>query len=86
MQGVLAGHPDAMVMVDVPPPHRGVRGIDACRGTWPSFSTWQKQGSFFEIDALDVTAGQDVAFAHALLRCGTAEELERRQPSRYIGK
>ncbi|MEJ7582589.1 MAG: hypothetical protein WKF43_00605 [Acidimicrobiales bacterium] len=31
----------------------------------------------FEIVAIDVTAGADVAFAHAhaLLRCGTGEEL-----------
>ena len=29
----------------------------------------------FEIVSLDVTAGDDVAFAHALLRCGTPEEL-----------
>jgi ketosteroid isomerase-like protein len=28
-------------------------------------------------NSLDVTAGDDVAFAYALLRCGTAEELER---------
>jgi ketosteroid isomerase-like protein len=31
----------------------------------------------FEIVSLDVTAGDDVAFAYALLRCGTAEEHER---------
>lgn len=31
----------------------------------------------FEIVALDVTAGCDVAFATALLRCGSEEELEK---------
>jgi ketosteroid isomerase-like protein len=31
----------------------------------------------FEIESLEVTAGADVAFAFALLRCGTSEELER---------
>ena len=30
----------------------------------------------FEIVTLEVTAGDDVAFAHALLRCGTKQELE----------
>lgn len=27
--------------------------------------------------SLEVTAGKDIAFAHALLRCGTPEELTR---------
>jgi ketosteroid isomerase-like protein len=31
----------------------------------------------FEIVSLDVTAGEDVVFATALLRCGTVEELTR---------
>lgn len=35
----------------------------------------QRQGASFTIESLDVTAGDDVAFAHALLRCGTAREL-----------
>jgi uncharacterized protein (TIGR02246 family) len=74
MDGVLADHAADIVMYDVPPPDDGVRGIDAYRATWPPFFTWQQQASF-EIVSLDVTAGDDVAFAHALLRCGTEEEL-----------
>jgi ketosteroid isomerase-like protein len=34
-------------------------------------------GAVFEIVSLDVTAGDDVAFATALLRCGTEEELSK---------
>jgi ketosteroid isomerase-like protein len=34
-------------------------------------------GSRVEIVSLDVTAGDDVAFATALLRCGTEEELRK---------
>jgi uncharacterized protein (TIGR02246 family) len=79
---VLAQHAGDIVMFDVPPPHQGVRGLDAYRDTWPPFFEWQRQGAVFEIESLDVTAGEDVAFAHALLRCGTAaefaEEPERR--------
>jgi uncharacterized protein (TIGR02246 family) len=71
---VLDAHAEDIVMFDVPPPHRGVRGIDAYRETWPPFFEWQRQGAVFEIESLDVTAGPDVAFAHALLRCGTADE------------
>jgi uncharacterized protein (TIGR02246 family) len=77
LDGVLADHSDDIVMFDVPPPYDGVRGIDAYRDTWPPFFKWQKLGASFEIVSLDVTAGEDVAFAHALLRCGTPEELER---------
>jgi ketosteroid isomerase-like protein len=64
-------------MFDVPPPEDGVRGIEAFRETWLPFFEWQRQGASFEIVSLDVTAGADVAFAHALLRCGTEEELRK---------
>lgn len=75
LSGVLADHATDIVMYDVPPPYEGVRGIDAYRETWPPFFDWQTHGASFEIESLDVTAGGEVAFAHALLRCGTAEEL-----------
>jgi hypothetical protein len=58
---------------DVPPSEDGVRGIAAYRETWPPSFTWQRQGASFEIVSLDVSAGEDVAFSHALPRCGTPE-------------
>ncbi|GAA5159722.1 hypothetical protein GCM10023214_22480 [Amycolatopsis dongchuanensis] len=75
LAGVLADHADDIVMFDVPPPCEGVRGIDAYRAVWPPFFTWQAQGALFDVESLDVTAGADVAFAQALVRCGTPEEL-----------
>jgi uncharacterized protein (TIGR02246 family) len=75
MEGVLADHADDVVMFDVPPPQEGVRGIEAYRDVWPAFFELQAQGASFEIVSLDVTAGDDVAYAHALLRCGTPQEL-----------
>ena len=72
---VLEQHAEDIVMFDVPPPYDGVRGIDAYRDTWPPFFEWQRSGAVFQIVSLDVTAGADVAFAFALLRCGTSEEL-----------
>jgi uncharacterized protein (TIGR02246 family) len=77
MRGVLADHADDIVMFDVPPPADGVRGIHAYRETWPPFFEWQAAGACFEIVSMEVTAGSDVAFAHALLRCGTQEELRK---------
>jgi uncharacterized protein (TIGR02246 family) len=74
---VLADHSPDIVMFDVPPPNDGVRGIDAYRDTWPPFFEWQRQGAVFDLVELDVSAGADVAFAHALLRCGTADELQQ---------
>jgi uncharacterized protein (TIGR02246 family) len=82
MEGVLADHANDIVMFDVPPPHEGVHGIDAYRETWPQFFEWQAGGASFEIVSLDVTAGDEVAFAHALLRCGTGAELAERPENR----
>jgi uncharacterized protein (TIGR02246 family) len=82
MDGVLADHAPDIVMFDVPPPHEGVRGIDAYRETWPGFFEWQRRGAAFEIVSLEITAGDDVAFAHALLRCGKQEELEANPENR----
>jgi uncharacterized protein (TIGR02246 family) len=83
LEAVLDRHADDIVMFDVPPPHRGVRGLAAYRDTWPPFFEWQRQGAVFDMESLDVTAGEDVAFAHALLRCGTAEEFEQ-EPERRL--
>ena len=75
LEAVLADHDASIVMFDVPPPNDGVRGIDAYRETWPPFFEWQRQGAMFELDTLEVTAGADVAFAYALLRCDMPEAL-----------
>lgn len=79
---VLADHDSDIVMFDVPPPHQGVRGLDAYRDTWPGFFEWQAAGAVFEIEELKVTAGSDVAFAFALLRCGSAADFDREPEQR----
>ena len=70
----VADHADDIVMFDVPEPQQGVRGISAYRDTWPGFFEWQAQGATFDLLEVDVTAGTDVAYAWALLRCGTAQD------------
>jgi uncharacterized protein (TIGR02246 family) len=75
LDAVVADHAEDIVMFDVPPPHEGVRGLEAYRATWPPFFAWLRAGAAFDLVALDVSAGPDVAFAHALLRCGTPAEL-----------
>ena len=74
LERVLADHADDIVMFDVPPPYQGVRGLAAYTKTWPPFFEWQALGASFAVESLEVTAGTDVAFAFALLRCGTEEE------------
>ena len=82
LETVVADHADDIVMFDVPPPEEGVRGIDGYRATWPPFFEWLRQGALFETVELEVTAGDEVAFAWALLRCGTAEDFKRNPGNR----
>jgi uncharacterized protein (TIGR02246 family) len=74
LDAVLVDHADDIVMFDVPPPQQGARGIAAYRDTWPGFFQWQAQGATFDLLELNITAGADVAYAWALLRCGTAQD------------
>ncbi|WP_205472501.1 nuclear transport factor 2 family protein [Nocardioides sp. SYSU D00038] len=83
LEQVLADHTDDIVMFDVPPPHDGARGLAAYADTWPPFLEYQRSGAVFEVVELDVTAGDDVAWAWALLRCGLPDELER-HPDRRL--
>jgi uncharacterized protein (TIGR02246 family) len=75
INGVVAHHTDDVVMYDVPPP-TVLRGISAYRETWPPFFEALTEGeAAFDIVELQITAGETVAFASALLRCGSKEEL-----------
>ena len=83
METVLRDHSEDIVMFDVPPPEDGVRGMDAYRETWPPFFEWQATDGSFEIVELDVTAGDDVAYAFALLVCSGKEGREN-NPDRRL--
>jgi uncharacterized protein (TIGR02246 family) len=77
INGVVAHHTDDVLMYDVPPP-TAVRGISAYRETWPPFFEALCEGAAaFDIVELQITAGDTVGFATALLRCGSKEELAR---------
>lgn len=77
LDGVLADHAPEIVMFDVPPPHQGLRGLDAYRDSWPGFFAWQAGGAVFDLESLDVVAGTDVALAYGLVRCGTPADFAR---------
>ena len=75
MGDVTARHTEDVVMFDVPPPVV-VRGLAAYRETWPPFFNWLKrEDGAFEIAELEITSGNTVAFATALLRCGSKSDL-----------
>jgi uncharacterized protein (TIGR02246 family) len=66
--GILRSHAADFVLFDVPPPFKSV-GLEAYRKTWDVFFAWSHDPVRFEIQDMDVTAGADVAFAFATMRC-----------------
>ena len=71
LSGILAHHDKEIVMFDVPPPLQS-RGMDAYQKTWDLFFRYHKPSQAFDIEELAITAGADVAFAVAILRCGSS--------------
>jgi uncharacterized protein (TIGR02246 family) len=69
LPGILAHHDTDIVMFDVPPPLQ-CKGLAAYEETWELLFQYHKPGTAFDIETLSVTAGEDVAFAVAIMRCG----------------
>ena len=68
-EGILAWHHKDIVMYDVPPPFASI-GIDAYWNTWAGFLSALEYGPHaFVIVDLHLTAGEDVAFAFAPMKC-----------------
>src|SRR5690242_18284642 len=77
LPGILAHHEQDIVMFDVPPPLQS-RGMDEYKKTWDLFFKYHKPSQVFkyhkpsqafDIKELAITAGEDVAFAVAVMRC-----------------
>jgi uncharacterized protein (TIGR02246 family) len=81
--GILRNHASDIIMFDVPPPFQS-KGIDAYRKTWDEFFSWTSDPIPFEVREMKITAGADVAFVVATMRCaepgagGQHEELDFR--------
>ena len=69
LPAVIAHHAPDIVMFDLPPPLQ-CKGIKAYEQTWDLFFRYHKPGTAFDIQELAVTAGEDVAFAVAIMSCG----------------
>jgi ketosteroid isomerase-like protein len=74
VEGILANHTRDILMFDVPEPIQA-RGIEAYRKTWKLFFEYGKPAAdVFVVDDLEITAGDEVAFATGLLRIGGSQE------------
>lgn len=71
LPAILAHHAQNIVMFDVPPPLQS-RGMDEYKRTWDLFFKYHKPSQAFDIEELEITAGEDVAFAVVIVRCGSA--------------
>jgi ketosteroid isomerase-like protein len=72
LNGILANHSREILMFDVPLPLES-KGIDAYRKTWDLFFSWSDDPIVFDFNKMDITAGNDVAFVTALMRCAGTE-------------
>ncbi len=72
LEGILANHSPEILMFDVPPPLAS-KGIDAYRKTWDLFFSWSDDPVVFDFNEMAITAGNDVAYLTALMRCAGGE-------------
>jgi len=76
LPGVVADHTaDVAAFPLVKPPYRWVQGLAGYEEMWPPFFAWLRSGGTIELETLEVTAGDGVAYAFGLLRSGTPDEL-----------
>ena len=68
LEGILQNHSADIVMFDVPPPFQS-KGLEAYKKTWDLFFSCSSDPTVFDIITIAVTAGRDVAFAIATMRC-----------------
>jgi ketosteroid isomerase-like protein len=73
LEGVIAHHVEDVVYFDVPVPPE-VRGIDGYARSWPPFFHYIGKTGQFELTELEISAGTDVAFAHAIILVRGATE------------
>ena len=80
---ILAFHEESLVMFDVPPPFQS-RGLAEYRETWDLFFRYHEPSQAFDIEELSITAGGEVAFAVAILRCGSNTGQGLPQPGGFL--
>jgi ketosteroid isomerase-like protein len=77
-EAIRADHDPGILMFDVPPPFLS-RGLDAYMATWETFFACSEKPVGFAFHDVEVTCGQDVAFATATGRCVNTETNGKRE-------
>jgi uncharacterized protein (TIGR02246 family) len=72
LAGIRADHDRNILMFDVPLPFLS-RGLDAYMATWQTFFASSPKPITFTLENVEITAGNDVAFATAIGRCVNIE-------------
>ncbi|WP_343703727.1 nuclear transport factor 2 family protein [Chitinophaga sp.] len=77
-ENLLSNHADDVLMFDVPPPLQS-KGLDQYKKAWDLFFQYSSGGEgSFQLEELQITAGEDVAFCTALLAIGKGRKPECR--------
>jgi uncharacterized protein (TIGR02246 family) len=72
LKGILANHSPEILMFDVPRPLES-KGIEAYRKTWDIFFSWADDPVVFDFSKMEISAGRDIAYVTALMRCAGTE-------------
>jgi uncharacterized protein (TIGR02246 family) len=75
-------HDADMLMFDVPPPFLS-RGLDAYMATWKMFLSSCEKPVAFDFHDIEITAGEDVAFATAVGNCVNIDLKGHREPLQF---
>ena len=81
-EAIRADHDPGILMFDVPPPFLS-RGLDAYMATWETFFACSEKPVGLAFHDVEVTCGQDVAFATATGRCVNIETNGKREPLEF---
>ena len=73
LDAAVAPHTSDVVMFDVPETVQ-IRGIDAYRDCWRDFLPFIADGGVFEVSELSIHAGNDTAFSHCIVTCGSSRD------------
>jgi uncharacterized protein (TIGR02246 family) len=79
---IRADHDAEILMFDVPPPFLS-HGLDAYMATWETFFSSAEKPVKFDFRDVNITCGQDVAFATATGNCVNVDRSGRREPLEF---
>jgi ketosteroid isomerase-like protein len=79
---IRADHDSNILMFDVPPPFLS-RGLDAYMATWELFFSSTEKPLTFDFSDVQITCGQEVAFATAIGRCVNIDANGKREPLEF---